>query len=587
MNVLIMLEPYFLPLLVALLVLLAGAIPLYLHHRRTQQQPAQRSAAPRPTPAALRLRRSFRCARTLIRRHVPGHNAIYQIPWFLLLWESASGKTSLLQAAGLRTPFGTAAAEPLANHTGCRWWFFEHGIVLDTDGAYILTGTGSISDTRSWQTLLRLLQWYRPARPLDGIIMTIPCTELLGAPEQHSARLAQATQKATGLTEKLWQAQRLLGLRLPVYLLITKCDQINGFQSFYAALPTRVREDIFGWSNPYTLEAAYVPRWLDEAFEALSTQLAQVQMEVMAHSAPLQDRDGFFLFPQAFEEVREPIRVYIDHLFASSAYHEAFFFRGLYFCGDGQLDAVPALTRTAPAEATAAALPADPAQPLAVGPRPCFLKQLFKAKIFPEYRLAHPASQTFVIRSRTVLAAQALLIGVLLIGGLGMWRAHSRLVTEQHTLQPVLREIATDVGRRRGKATLGDTQFNRETLHLLQGMSRADASGLRSLFFPESWFDTLHREIVKALTAAYSTVILQAMGQEFHHKAQQILQGPPPRPEAIARQSLPLGIDSTPEFVTLRHQITAWAEFEKYAGLYNTHIVAARANDLNGLSQVV
>jgi type VI secretion system protein ImpL len=389
------------------------------------------------------------------------------------------------------------------------------------------------------------------------------------------------------LTEKLWQAQRLLGLRLPVYILITKCDQINGFQSFCAALPARVREDIFGWSNPYTLEAAYVPRWLDEAFEALRTQLAQVQMEVMAHSAPLQDRDGFFLFPQAFEEVREPMRLYVDHLFASSAYHEAFFFRGLYFCGDGQLDAVSPLTRTVPAEATAAALPADPVLPLAVGPSPCFLKQLFEAKIFPEYRLAHPASRTFVARSRTVLAAQALLTGVLLIGGLGMWHTYSRLVTEQQTLQPVLREIALDVGRRRDNAALGDTQFNRETLHLLQGMAHANASSLRSLFFPESWFDTLHTEIVKALTAAYSTVILQAMGQEFQHKAQQILQGPAARSEATARPGAPVGIDSTPEFITLRRLTTAWAEFEKYASLYNTHIAAAGANDLNGLSQVV
>jgi type VI secretion system protein ImpL len=587
MNVLIMLEPYFLPLLVALLVLLAGAIPLYLHHRRTQQQLAQRAATPRPTPTALRLRQSFRRARTLIRRHVPGSNAIYQIPWFLLLGESASGKTSLLQAAGMGTPFGTSASERLTNQTGCRWWFFDHGIVLDTDGAYILPGTGGTSDTRGWQTLLRLLQRHRPARPLDGIILTIPCTELLGTPEQHSARLAQATQKATVLTEKLWQALRLLGLRLPVYILITKCDQISGFQSFCTALPARVREDIFGWSNPYTLEAAYVPRWIDEAFEALSTQLAQVQMEVMAHSAPLQDRDRFFLFPQAFEAVREPIRVYVDHLFASSAYHEAFFFRGLYFCGDGQLDAIPSPVQTEPAEAAVPTLPADPAQPLAMGPRPLFGKQLFEAKIFPEYRLAHPASRTFVSRSRTVLAAQALLIGVLLIGGLGMWRAHSRLVTAQQTLQPVLREIAIDVERRRGKVTLVDTQFNRETLHLLQGMSHANASGLRSLFFPESWFDTLHPDIVKALTAAYSTVILQTMGQEFQRKAQQILQDPPPRPEAIARQGAPPGIDSTPEFITLRRLTTAWAEFERYVSLYNTHIAAAGADDLNVLNQVV
>src|SRR5207249_3031099 len=251
MNVLIMLEPYFLPLLVALLVLLAGAIPLYLHHRRTQQQPAQRSAAPRPTSAALRLRQSFRRARTLIRRHVPGRHAIYQIPCFLLLGESAAGKTSLLQAAGLRTPFATAAAETLSNRTGCRWWFFDHGIVLDTDGASILTGTGGTSDTCGWQTLLRLLQRHRPARPLDGIILTIPCTELLGAPEQHSARLAQATQKATVLTEKLWQAQRRLGLRLPVYILIPKCDRLSGRQSSCTPLPARAREGSSGWCTPY------------------------------------------------------------------------------------------------------------------------------------------------------------------------------------------------------------------------------------------------------------------------------------------------------------------------------------------------
>ncbi|MGE3540624.1 MAG: type VI secretion protein IcmF/TssM N-terminal domain-containing protein [Candidatus Tectimicrobiota bacterium] len=586
MHVLTRLEPYLLSLLLLGLVLLAAAIPLYVHRRRTRHQPASLAAAPGRTTAAWRLRQSFRRARGLIKSHLPGRNALYRIPWFLLLGESASGKTSLLHSAGLPTPLGMPDVESLGRQAGCTWWFFDHGVVLDTDGTYIQAPDGT-SDARGWQMLLRLLQRYRPARPLDGIILTIPCSELVGAPEQRSLRQAQAMHKASALAEKLWQAQRLLGLRLPVYILLTKCDQLSGFQSFCAALPSRLLDDIFGWSNPYTLEAAYTPQWLGEAFTTLKTQLAQVQMEVMAQENPLQDGDEFFLFPQALEEIQEPIQAYMDHLFAASAYHEAFFFRGLYFCGDTQRQAAASWALPAVAEAAAAGLPGEPVQPHAGVAHPSFLKQLFATKIFPEHRLAHPVAKTLLTRSRAVLAAQALLLGVLLVGGLGMWRAYQHIITAQQTLQPVLRDIALDVTRRRETTGRGDTQFRQESLHLLQGMAHANAAGLQSLFFPESWFDPLHRDIVQALTVAYSTVILQAMGQEFHHKAEQLLQGQPLRPEAEVRQSTTLLLEHTPEFVSLRRFTSAWAEFERYAHLYNTHIALAGANDLQVLSQVV
>lgn len=182
------------------------------------------SAVMRPSASPRHLRWSFAQAVKLLRHNVTGRGARYRIPWFLMVGAAASGKTTLLNHTELNLPLGGPDDEVVSGQQECNWCFFEQGIVLDVVGDYVLRADGNTSEVKGWQTLLKLLQEYRPERPIDGVILTIPCTELTGPDRLSATRLSDAEHKAARLYKKLWEAQKTLGFCFPVYILVTKCD---------------------------------------------------------------------------------------------------------------------------------------------------------------------------------------------------------------------------------------------------------------------------------------------------------------------------------------------------------------------------
>ena len=279
--------------------------------------------------SGLELRASFNRSLRLLKSYVTGRDYRYRVPWFLMTGESETGKTTILNANGVNLSANGASKQddPL------NWYFFNEGVVLDVAGDFLLRGDGT-ANHRGWNTISRLLQKHRPRRPLDGIVLTLSCTDLVGAEELTNERRFRLEQKATCLYRKLWQSQRILGMRLPVYVLVTKCDQVIGFKSFCEQLPEKLQTQIFGWSNPLALDAVYDPELVGEAFEHLYRDLSYLQFEIFAEQDEIEDADGLFRFPAEVQTMRAALQVYLDGLFKQSAYHESFFFRGLYFCGE-------------------------------------------------------------------------------------------------------------------------------------------------------------------------------------------------------------------------------------------------------------
>ncbi|HEU4770328.1 MAG TPA: type VI secretion protein IcmF/TssM N-terminal domain-containing protein, partial [Pyrinomonadaceae bacterium] len=331
-------------ILIAIFLLLVGtAIFLYFVVRRSRKmefavEPSAKAETKKDSSGIeflqyasdVELRTSFRRALRILKSYVTGRDYRYRAPWYLLAGESKSGKTSLLESNGLNE-----SVQELIDKSGRRlnWYFFDDGVVMDVAGDYVLRSDGT-ANHRGWNTILRLLQKHRPQRPLDGLVLTIPCTDLIGAPELGHQRRFELEQKATSLYKKLWQAQKILGMRLPIYILVTKCDEITGFSSFCRQLPEKLQRQMFGWSNPSTLETAYRQELVTLAFESIHKHLSSLQFEIYAERDEIEDVDALFLLPPEIQSMREPLSVYLDCLFKQSAYHESYMFRGVYFCGE-------------------------------------------------------------------------------------------------------------------------------------------------------------------------------------------------------------------------------------------------------------
>lgn len=524
--------------------------------------------------SSLRLRKIFSRALRVMRTHITGRDYRYRIPWVLMLGQSGSGKTSALRQAGFKMPLGGPFGGRAGERDECKWWFLEKGAVIDASGDLVLGADGFSANDRLWGLMLRLLQKHRPERPIDGVVLTIPCEELLGTDGQGGPDLDQASRKADLLNKKLWHAQKILGIRFPVYVLVTKCDQVSGFQSFCQNLPGALGDNMFGWSSPHSADAGYTGDWVPQAFERINRDLFEDQFEMFAEGQHLWDPDSLFVFPENLKALQSPLQIYLDRIFRQSVYHDAYLFRGLYFCGDSGVEQV----RSAPAKTF-------------------FLKDLFDKKIFPEFRLARPQARALVSRNRAVIATQVVALIVAVACGLGLWQAYDKLQDDKRAMVPVFRQIDKDFRtlRQADKGPEGlmlynalrhgsvSITFGKSAMNLFKGMT--NFRSLTYLFIPSSWFSDIHVELRRSMTLAYDGIILKALYIELLQKAKAIF-------ESTARGSGDAGfedgeavaIEDTNEFTELKTFVDNLKELEENVDLYNS---LRTSKDLKDLGRVV
>lgn len=462
----------------------------------------------------LHLRRSFMQGVKTLGEFVPGRDFRYRIPWVLVLGEAASGKSTAVDAIGLDRPFAVPA-DSSGTEAGVRWAFFNEGALLDVPGDHLLHPGGG-SDEVGWKVLLRLLQEHRTERPLDGVVLVVPAGDLVGPAKLGREALVA---KAEAAFDRLWEAQKTLGMRFPVWVLVTQCDRVPGFRGLCARLPAPLRDETFGWSSPYPVDAAFAPEWVDEAFDSVHRGLYETQVELLSQGG--EDADAIFRFPGELRQAQGALRTYLAEVFQKSVYHESFFFRGLYFTGDENADAPDPFA----AAAAEGALP-DAAAPSSTGPRhPVFLRDLFATKVFAEGGLARPLPQALRARGRAVRWAQAAMLAIGVLGGGGLWFSHGRLHAQSMELQRTMGEI-------RSKLSVVDARRERsgrvpwEALgisRLVRDMSELKIDRMWSPFMPTSWFSGVRREVEEGMTAAFSHEVLPAARDALLQKVDSLL----------------------------------------------------------------
>jgi type VI secretion system protein ImpL len=555
---------------------------------------------------------SFSRGLGFLKQHVAGRDYRYEVPWLLMLGARRSGTTSVLANAAASAPLGREGGPNFGLAGGPEWWFYERGLVINAPGDLVLRADGQTSNHIGWTALLQSLARRRPRRPLDAVILAISAEDLLN--DQDSTAAAEITGRAEHLCEKLSQLRRAVSMRMPVYVLVTKCDLMPGFSAFAGELPRELHADIFGWSNPYPLETAFSPEWLDQCCREMHGRILEQQAEIFVERNQVQDADGVFLFPSAFLALRAPLRQYLAQIFHATAYQESYYFRGIYFCGDAGAPPAVRVPKPAPALALAAGYDDTPtseetgivrAEPDTISlrgtvdervRRPVFLNHLFERKIFPEARLARPLSILDMSRNRVVLTAKILTALFLLVAGIGTLYAYTTLsnAKSQH-LAPLFHQLADDVGKTDyGKASRGTEspaeqeqriqRITRSTNEVLRSMGVVSQTRFRSLFLPESWQGTVDRNMQQALAQAFGTIVLSGFRVGLALQLPSLIQTTTPRArtttaEGPADAAVSLGRPPTqlvfesflnvPEYQAWSRYIAGLKELELNIGRYD------------------
>jgi len=248
-------------------------------------------------------------------------NPLYVLPWYLVIGESGSGKTSAIENSRLSSPLTdvipTAGISATRN---CDWWFFDEAVILDTAGRYTIP-VDEGPDKEEWKNFLILLAKYRRREPLNGVIVTISADKLLN-PEINELR-----EDGQSVRQRIDQLMRTTGAKFPAYLLVTKMDHIHGFTDFCSHLPEENLSQAMGSINdklnPYWQE------FLDHAMSEISNRIKDFRF-IIAHEQEAPDPGALF-FPDEFEQLKPGLEVFTKAVFEENPYQETPLFRGLYF----------------------------------------------------------------------------------------------------------------------------------------------------------------------------------------------------------------------------------------------------------------
>ncbi|WP_277343789.1 type VI secretion protein IcmF/TssM N-terminal domain-containing protein, partial [Pseudomonas viridiflava] len=121
----------------------------------------------------------------------------------------------------------------------CDWYLTDQAVIMDTAGRY-LSQKGSEVDGSAWRTLLSLLRERRRVRPLSGVLVTLP-VELLIEDKSNQLESVAETVRA-----RLDEIHRQLSIEVPVYLVLTKTDAVEGFDEFFDQLSHEESRQVLG-----------------------------------------------------------------------------------------------------------------------------------------------------------------------------------------------------------------------------------------------------------------------------------------------------------------------------------------------------
>ena len=265
-------------------------------------------------------------------------NPLYVLPWYLIIGKAGTGKTTALARARLSSPIQRVRqGERPAQTVNYDWWFFDEAVVLDCAGRYV-AADDSEQDRKEWNIGLDLLAKYRSREGVNGLVLAVSADRLI------SPDLDLLAEEGRVIRQRIDQLIRLFGKRFPIYILVTKCDLIYGFEGWTTALPRDDLKQALGYlddASPLDASAADQPdpaahqtSFIARAMGVIGGRLRALRNTLGARSANF--GPDLLLFPNELAALEGGLEAFTRACLGAHPYLEAPLLRGLFFSSGQQ-----------------------------------------------------------------------------------------------------------------------------------------------------------------------------------------------------------------------------------------------------------
>ena len=303
---------------------------------------------------ALAQLKSLRTRGGSLGRLFEGKRYLYELPWYMIVGSPGAGKTTALLNSGLQFPvarqMGNVPRSMVLQSQGgtlhCDWWFTNEAVLIDTAGRYTTQDSSPTKDPAEWLGFLGLLRKHRTRAPINGVIVALNAAELLTLSESERA------DHAALVRDRLAELRQELGIRFPVYVVVTKLDLLSGFAEYFQSLTSEGRIQTWGFTLPHqggkaskageaTGHRAVLREQVGIEFGLLKDRLAAGLRSRLNEEFDVDRRRRMFALPQEFAGLVVPLvqmldEVFLDSRFDTTQLHNTL--RGVYLTSGAQAE---------------------------------------------------------------------------------------------------------------------------------------------------------------------------------------------------------------------------------------------------------
>lgn len=259
-----------------------------------------------------------------------------RLPVGLVLGPTGSTKSSILRHSGLDPELLAGEVErgdAVVPTDPINVWY-AHGTVLVEAGGRLL------EDEARWRRLVRRLLPSRLAAALGRgrqaprfAILCIACDEFLKPGSTQSLAVT-----ARQLRTRVGEVSQQLGVKLPVYVLLTRADRVPFFTDYVRSFTSDEAEQVLGVTLPLRADSGGTwaelesPR-LNDAFSRIVQALASRRLDVLGREVDTELRGQAYEFPRELRKIVEPAVQFLLDAFRPSQLGVNPFVRGVYFTG--------------------------------------------------------------------------------------------------------------------------------------------------------------------------------------------------------------------------------------------------------------
>jgi len=537
----------------AILVLAAIAITRRLRARRAARelekalaaQAAEQARSARPDMQAevLQMQQEFQKAIGALKSSKlarGGEDALYALPWNLIIGPPGAGKTTALKNSGLQFPYMSSSGGGVRGVGGtrnCDWWLTNEAVLLDTAGRW----TTEEEDRDEWMSFLDLVKKFRPRKPLNGIICAVGLDQLGGAHDEEVASLARR------MRERIDEVQNRLQMSLPVYILFTKADLVPGFVETFGDLGRQERGQIWGFTVPLADPPSDPGYHFQERFDEMVSIVEKRSLKRMGEERKIETRELVHSFPQQLGSLRRACTDFVSQVCEGSVFGETPMFRGVYFSSGTQEGRPIDRVMHKMAEAFGIRSEVNLGEPVTEA-KSYFLRDVFLNVIFPDRDIATRSEAEQKRQQRNVYLAAAAIFALallVLIGPAVAWANATDVIDD--TREVVDRVDEANTGD--GPLDPGDLTPLREQVEKLQ---EHEAGGTQEAL----WLGMYPSNIVDPTEAYYTSLLRGAVVQPIVDADQQAMDDFGRRYEAL-RDSMPTGAEHAQMYDRLKmHLLT-------------------------------